>query len=243
MRYQTAPGAVETRRLTPSDPAFVPPPAPEASDVLRTYFGLGVEHILLGLDHLLFVFALLLLIRDPWRLAGAITAFTVAHSLSLAAAALGWLVVPAPPVEAVVALSIMFVASELARPAGRDLRLSEHAPWSVAFAFGLLHGLGFARALLDIGLPAEETPLALLAFNLGVEAGQLLFVAAALAVWAALRRLEPERLARNFGRGGAGTRGLAYVIGSLAGVWFAGGRLVRPARGRFLTLPPGPAIA
>ena len=99
----------------------------------------------------MFVFALLLLVRGARPLIGAVTSFTVAHSLSLGAAALGWIVVPAPPVEAVIALSIMFLAAELARPQGQGLRLSERHPWIVAFAFGLLHGLGFARALLEFG--------------------------------------------------------------------------------------------
>ena len=133
----------------------------------------------------MFVFALILLVRDRRQLVGAVTAFTVAHSLSLAAAALGWIVVPAPPVEAVVALSIMFLAAELVRPKGAAPGLTARFPWVVAFAFGLLHGLGFARALLDIGLPEGEVPLALFAFNLGVEAGQLLFIALVLSAWVA----------------------------------------------------------
>ena len=153
-------------------------PAPQGRlGVVATYFGLGVEHILFGIDHLLFVFALILLVRNKRQLIGAVTAFTVAHSLSLAMAALGWIVVPAPPVEAVVALSIMFLAAELVRPAGAASKPHGAVSLGVAFAFGLLHGLGFARALLDIGLPEGEVPLALFAFNLGVEAGQLLFIA------------------------------------------------------------------
>jgi hydrogenase/urease accessory protein HupE len=145
VRYELAPGAAENRRLTAATTAFVVPEPQGAGGVFAAYGTLGVDHILKGIDHLMFVFALVVLIRDRRRLVGAVTAFTVAHSLSLAAAALGWLVVPAPPVEAVVALSIMFLAAELLRPEGEGLRLTERYPWSVAFAFGLLHGLGFAR--------------------------------------------------------------------------------------------------
>jgi hydrogenase/urease accessory protein HupE len=151
-------GAPQVARLTASETAFTIPPPMGPGAVFASYFGLGVDHILQGLDHLLFVFALLLLIRDARRLIGAVTAFTVAHSLSLGAASLGWIVVPAPPVEAIVALSIMVLAAELAQPPGQGLRLTERYPWSVAFAFGLLHGLGFARALLDLGLPEGDVP-------------------------------------------------------------------------------------
>ncbi len=206
-----------TMRLTAASPAFVVPLAPGPLGLFGSYFGLGLEHILEGLDHLLFVLALLLLIRDWRMLVGAVTAFTVAHSLSLAAASLGWIVVPPPPVEVVIALSIMFLAAELLRPAGEEKRLTERYPWTVAFAFGLLHGLGFARALLDIGLPEGDVPLALLAFNIGVEAGQLLFIAAALALGAAVARVPPAR-----GLMAPGSRSLAvtsYGIGTLAAYW------------------------
>jgi hydrogenase/urease accessory protein HupE len=182
-------------------------------DTARTYFLLGVQHILLGLDHLLFVLALLLLIRDTWMLVKTITAFTVAHSITLAAAALGWADVAQTPVEAVVALSIAFVAAEVIRNSRHETNLADQAPWIVAFAFGLLHGLGFGGALKEIGLPQSDVPLALLTFNLGVEAGQLLFVAAVLALKASLDRLLALRLpwARNI---------ISYGIGSLAAVWF-----------------------
>jgi hydrogenase/urease accessory protein HupE len=216
VRYELAPGGVESQRLTAAATAFVVPAPQGRMGVVATYFALGVDHILRGIDHLMFVFALILLVRDRRQLIGAVTAFTVAHSLSLAAAALGWIVVPAPPVEAVVALSIMFLAAELARPEGRGLRLTERFPWVVAFAFGLLHGLGFARALLEVGLPEGEVPLALFAFNLGVEAGQLLFIALVLVVGALLRRLHPAAMA-------AATRPGGRVIGAascIAAVWF-----------------------
>jgi hydrogenase/urease accessory protein HupE len=150
------------------------------TQVAATYVGLGVEHILLGVDHLLFVLALLILV-DGWRrLVWTITAFTVAHSITLAAATLGWAALPPPPVEAVIALSIVFVAGEILHARQGRPGLSLRMPWLVAFSFGLLHGFGFAGALAEIGLPQQQIPLALFTFNVGVEVGQLLFVAAVL---------------------------------------------------------------
>jgi hypothetical protein len=220
VRYELVPGQVESRRLTPASPEFDVPAPLGRVGVLTTYGALGVTHILQGVDHLLFVFVLLLLIRDARTLFGAVTAFTVAHSISLGAATMGWIVVPAPPVEAVVALSIMFLAAELMRPHGSGLRLTERYPWSVAFGFGLLHGLGFARALLDIGLPAGEVPLALFAFNLGVEVGQILFILFVLVTGHFLRRLYPRLVEGIVTRGAPGARVLGYVAGGVAGVWF-----------------------
>jgi hydrogenase/urease accessory protein HupE len=175
------------------------------------YFALGVEHILGGIDHLLFVFCLVLLVRGRWRLLQTITAFTLAHSISLVAATLGYVQVPSAPVEASIALSIVLLACELLRPASRQ-GLAARWPWLLAFCFGLLHGLGFAGALSEVGLPAGGIPLALLLFNLGVEAGQLLFVGAVLMVLAALRRLR-----------GAWPQWLrqvpAYAVGSVSAFW------------------------
>jgi hypothetical protein len=148
-----------------------------------------------------------------------VTSFTVAHSLSLAAASLGWIVVPAPPVEAIVALSIMFLAAELLRAPEGEERLSERYPWAVAFAFGLLHGLGFARALLEVGLPEGDVPLALLSFNLGVEAGQLLFIAAVLALGAAFVRLYPMLVKEVTAPRSFGQRAISYGVGTLAAFW------------------------
>ncbi len=220
VRYELEPGSGRAQRLTPDVPAFIVPQAPGLLDVARSYFGLGVDHILQGADHLLFVFALLLLIRDPWRLVAAVTAFTVAHSLTLAAASLGWLVIPGPPVEAIVALSIMFLASELLLEREGEQRLTERYPWVVAFAFGLLHGLGFARALKEIGLPEGDVPLALLTFNLGVEAGQLLFIAVVLVAGSLLRRLDP-RLVDGLRRPrSVGLVSMAYLIGGVSAYWF-----------------------
>ena len=155
-------------------------------DVATTYTALGIEHILLGVDHLLFVLALLILVRGARRIALTITAFTLAHSLTLVAATLGWLSLPGAPVEAVIALSIAFLAREIAMSWRGHASLTERLPWLVAFVFGLLHGLGFAGALAEIGLPQKAIPVALLCFNVGVELGQLLFVAVMLALaWSA----------------------------------------------------------
>jgi hydrogenase/urease accessory protein HupE len=156
---------------------------------VQTYTLLGIGHILLGFDHLLFVLALLLLVDGTRRLIMTITAFTIAHSITLVFATLGFVSVPGPPVEAMIALSIVFVASEIIH--GRQGRpgLTQRYPWVVAFAFGLLHGLGFAGALAEVGLPQASIPLALLFFNVGVEIGQLLFIAAVLLLLALGRRV------------------------------------------------------
>jgi hydrogenase/urease accessory protein HupE len=141
---------------------------------------LGVDHILFGFDHLLFVLALVILVRDWGRVALTVTAFTIAHSITLAAATLGFVNVPGPPVEATIALSIMLVSVEILNARGGKPSLTARLPWLVAFSFGLLHGFGFAGALTEVGLPQHAIPVALLFFNLGFEIGQLAFVAAVL---------------------------------------------------------------
>ena len=182
------------------------------ADTARRYLALGVEHILLGIDHLLFVLGLLLIVRGPWMLIKTVTAFTIAHSLTLALATLGLVEVPSRPVEAAIALSIVFLAVEILRARRGRIGLTHRFPWLIAFAFGLLHGLGFAGALAEIGLPAGEIPPALLFFNLGVEIGQLMFIAAVWSVRWAARRLEVawpawvEPLP-------------AYAIGTVASFW------------------------
>lgn len=215
VRYELRPGETRVQRLTAADTAFTVPPDAGVAQILTSYIALGVSHILEGIDHLLFVFALLLLIRDRARLLWAITAFTVAHSLTLAAAVLGWLNVPPPPVEAVIALSIVFLAHELSLPPERRDPLAGRWPWLVSFAFGLIHGLGFAGALREIGLPEGDIPLALFAFNIGVEIGQILFIALVVLAGIALKRLYPE-LRRGMPRM---TRTASYAIGSLAAFW------------------------
>lgn len=218
VRYELSPGKGEAMRLAPGASAFVVPAAPGTREVLASYGALGIDHILQGVDHLLFVFALLL-IADGRRLIGAVTAFTLAHSLSLAAAAPGWIVAPAPPVEAVVALSIAFLAAELVKPEAVRDRLAARWPRIVAFGFGLLHGLGFAWALLEVGLPAGNVPLALLAFNVGVEIGQIMFIAVVLLTGLLLRRLYPQLMALAAAPGSPGLRATGYAVGTLASFW------------------------
>ena len=210
-------GRMFTHRLVPEVPRVVIPEQASSAAVASTYFVLGVEHILLGIDHLLFVLALVLLVRE-WRpLIVTITAFTVAHSITLAAASLGFVSVPSAPVEAIIALSILFLATELARrtqvgATTTTKGLADRAPWLVAFSFGLLHGFGFAGALSEIGLPDNAIPLALLFFNVGVEIGQLAFVALILVIFGLAHRF--------FQRSPAWMpRFAAYAIGSVAAMW------------------------
>ncbi len=212
LRLEHADGTEITQLLTPDAPSYVIEARPGFGRVAWTYFILGSEHILQGIDHLLFVLALLLIVGSWRRLAGTITAFTIAHSITLALAALGFVHVPGPPVEAIIALSIVFVAAEIIR--GRQGRpgLTARWPWVVSFTFGLLHGFGFAGALSEIGLPQSSIPLALFTFNVGVEAGQLLFVAAVLAVYYVGRRVRvsaPEWAWRV----------PPYAIGGVAAFW------------------------
>jgi hydrogenase/urease accessory protein HupE len=223
VRIQYLGGAVQTERLTPTKASFVVKPAPSIGEVAATYLQLGVEHILGGVDHLLFVLGLLLLVKGGRRIFLTITAFTVAHSITLAAATLGYVSVPGPPVEAAIALSIVFVAAEIVNVHRGRPSLTARWPWLVAFTFGLLHGLGFAGALSEVGLPAHAIPLALLFFNLGVETGQLIFVAAVMAVVAAVERLTTRRwkLAGEQLRFGQIEVACAYGIGSVATYWLA----------------------
>jgi hydrogenase/urease accessory protein HupE len=211
VRVERRDGTSQTVRVTPADPGFTLEATPGQATVANTYFALGVQHILTGFDHLLFVFALILLVRKRATLLWTVTAFTLAHSITLAAATLGVVHVPPPPVEASIALSIAFLASELIRQRRGEAGLTARRPWLVAFAFGLLHGLGFAGALSEVGLPQNAIPLALLFFNVGVEAGQLLFIVSALAVLAGLRRLPVQA---PWLRTAA-----AYSIGGLAMFW------------------------
>ncbi|MFN0066366.1 MAG: HupE/UreJ family protein [Limisphaerales bacterium] len=188
VRIELADGRVVSRLLQPEAPSFTFN-ADTAGPAAGGYLLLGVEHILFGIDHLLFVLALVLIVPGVGMLVKTVTAFTVAHSVTLALAALGVVNVPAAPVEAVIALSIVFVTAEIVRSRRGECGLTGRAPWLVAGLFGLLHGFGFAGALSEVGLPANDIPLALLFFNLGVEAGQLAFVAVVLAFIALLRHI------------------------------------------------------
>jgi hydrogenase/urease accessory protein HupE len=205
-------GQKHTFLLHPTSPEVVLPREPSKWGVVGTYTVLGVEHILLGIDHLLFVFALLLIIDGRRRLVGTITAFTLAHSTTLALSTLGYVSLPGPPVEAVIALSIALVAIDILRKRHGANPVTARWPWMVAFVFGLLHGFGFAGALGDIGLPQQAIPLALLFFNVGVELGQLCFIGVVLAGAAVFQRL-PLRLPEW-------SRAVPpYAIGSLAMFW------------------------
>jgi hydrogenase/urease accessory protein HupE len=209
-------GTVQLERILPVNPSFVGRPSPGPLEIVRTYTILGVEHILSGFDHLLFVLALVLLVQGTRRLLVTITAFTAAHSLTLAGATLGWLQVPGPPVEASIALSIVFVASEIVHARQGRYSVTQRYPWVVAFTFGLLHGFGFAGALAEVGLPQSSIPVALLFFNVGVEIGQLLFVGAVLTMiavgWRAGERLRLPQPAWLW-------RIAPYAIGALASFW------------------------
>ncbi len=207
-------GSVQVERILASRPRFTAIDSPGAFEVARTYTVIGIEHILLGFDHLLFVLALVMIVKSTRRLLATITAFTVAHSITLSLATLGVVHVPGPPVEAIIALSIVFVATEIIHQLQGREGLASRKPWVVAFAFGLLHGLGFAGALAEVGLPQNSIPLALLFFNVGVEIGQVLFIVAVLAIYQVLSklaagRMELARLAPI----------PAYAIGGVASYW------------------------
>jgi hydrogenase/urease accessory protein HupE len=210
-RVERRDGSSQVEQLRPEAAQFVVEAPAGLGQVAWSYFALGVEHILGGIDHLLFVLALLLIVRGGRRIVATITAFTLAHSITLAAATLGWVAVPSPPVEAAIALSIVFVASEVVHGYEGRPGLTARAPWVVAFSFGLLHGFGFAGALAEVGLPQKAIPLALLFFNVGVEVGQLAFVLAVLAVTAMLAKLAL--------RAATWAPAAAYGIGAVAAFW------------------------
>jgi hydrogenase/urease accessory protein HupE len=221
VRIESLEGAVQTERLSPTKTSFVIQAVPGPGEVAASYLRLGVEHILFGFDHLLFVLALVILVRDWRRVAVTVTAFTVAHSITLAAATLGFVNVPGPPVEAAIALSIMLVSVEIVNARRGKPSLTARLPWLVAFSFGLLHGFGFAGALAEVGLPQHAIPVALLFFNLGVEIGQLAFVAAVLAAGGLFRtamtlRIEPVLIQRAADRLDVNA---AYAIGTVAAFW------------------------
>jgi len=209
-RFERLDGTTQIARLTPSNNSFTVTATESRGQVAWTYLMLGVEHILLGIDHLLFVLALLLLVPNRRMLVWTITSFTLAHSLTLAAATMGWVYMPQKPIEAVIALSILFVAMEIVHWKQGRPGITRRWPWLVAFTFGLLHGFGFAGALTEIGLPEHAIPLALLFFNVGVEAGQLLFIASVLLVWAFLQLFSWPLWAWKVP---------VYTIGSLAAFW------------------------
>jgi hypothetical protein len=197
--------------LRPKGSSVRIPEAPTAWQVVKTYTQLGIEHILAGVDHLAFVAALMLIVRGWPMLLRTVTAFTVAHSITLALATFGYVSLPPPLVEALIALSILLVTVEAIHLRRGRHSLATSWPWIVAFAFGLLHGFGFAGALIQIGMPHGDVPLALLFFNVGVELGQLLFIMLILLLLALLRRLVvlPQ----------AAPIAAAYTIGTIATFW------------------------
>jgi hypothetical protein len=176
------------QRLKPSVPVAVIPKTASPLETAGVYLKLGVEHILSGVDHLLFVLALIILTRGGWKLVKTVTAFTLSHSVTLTAATLGFVHVPQRSVEAVIALSIVFVATEIVKVRSGIKSITASAPWLVAFSFGLIHGLGFAGGLRDAGLPIAHIPTALLFFSLGVESGHFLFIGVVLSSIALARR-------------------------------------------------------
>jgi hydrogenase/urease accessory protein HupE len=198
--------------LRPDSPSFLIPQQADKLEVASSYWRMGVFHILEGFDHLLFVFALLLLVSGFKKLLKTITAFTIAHSITLALSALGAISIPSAPTEAVISLSILFLASEIVRMRAGESVLTARYPWSVAFLFGLFHGLGFASALASFGLPQNEVAMAVLMFNVGVETGQILFVVAVLSLLALVTRF-------NFTPSKGSRRLLPYGIGSIAAFW------------------------
>jgi hydrogenase/urease accessory protein HupE len=205
-------GVQYSSMIKPANPTYIIPTAPDKLNVIKTYLILGINHILSGIDHLLFVLALLLITKGFRKLVMTITAFTIAHSITLTLATLGVVGLPGAPVEAVIALSIVFLAVELVHNYNGQEGLTVRNPWVVAFTFGLLHGFGFAGALAEVGLPQADIPAALLFFNVGVELGQLAFVLVVLGLLWISKRTKitwPSRAKWV----------TPYVIGSLASFW------------------------
>jgi hydrogenase/urease accessory protein HupE len=218
VRLERLDGSAQVTRLTPATPSFTVEAAPSGLEVARTYTVLGIEHILTGIDHLLFVLALLIITHGGWKLVKTVTAFTISHSLTLTAATLGWVHIPPPPVEAVIALSIVFVAAEIIRQQRGLEGITARAPWLVAFTFGLMHGLGFAGGLSEAGLPAGHIPSALLFFSIGVETGHFLFIGVVLAFIALVRRIRIPlpRWAELLPPYGIGATAMFWVIERIA---------------------------
>ena len=213
VRLQRLDGRMEVIRLTPSSPSFVVEAAPSRWSMAATYLRLGTDHILTGVDHLLFVLGLLLIVGNRWTLFKTVTAFTIAHSITLAVATLGYASAPLPPLNAAIALSILFLGPEIVRVWRGQTSLTIRYPWVVAFVFGLLHGFGFASGLKATGLPQADIAWALLLFNVGVEIGQVFFVFLILATARSFRALEIRWPAWAEALPG-------YTVGTLGAFWF-----------------------
>lgn len=212
LRIRLADGAEHSGVLRAGKLNFTIPEQPSKREVALSYWQIGTIHILEGLDHLLFLLVLLLIVEGMWPLIKTVTAFTIAHSLTLFMATLGFVNLPSAPTEAVISLSIMLLAVEAVHKGQGQLTLAERFPWLIAFTFGLVHGLGFAGALSEIGIPQNEVPLALLMFNVGVETGQVLFVVVVSLLLTGLGK---------FQAGGAIAlkRAAPYAIGGVAALW------------------------
>jgi hydrogenase/urease accessory protein HupE len=215
VRVQLLDGTYSTTLVRPSKPWIEIATSRSSLDVATAYLMHGIEHILLGYDHLLFVLALILIVRRGRVLLITVTAFTIAHSITLSLATLGVVHVPGPPVEATIALSILLLACEIIRSDRGQTSLTAQWPWLVAFSFGLLHGFGFAGALTEIGLPQGDIPLALFAFNVGVEVGQLIFIAAVLGAWRLTKWIKVPVFVERHAR-----LTTTYAIGIMAAYWF-----------------------
>lgn len=212
VQIDLADGTEHSAILRPASPTYVVPDRATKWTVAGSYWKIGTIHILEGYDHLLFVLALLLIVPNLWMLFKTITAFTVAHSISLALATLGVLNMPGAPTEAAIALSILFLAVEIVHSREGRVTMTERYPWVIALAFGLVHGLGFAGALAEVGLPQQEISIALLMFNVGVETGQILFVGAVLLLMAVVKRLPISWPKGSW-------RLMPYAIGTTAAFW------------------------
>ena len=212
VRVHHADGRLESHLLRPTSPTVTLGAATSGLARAVGYLQLGIQHIVLGVDHLLFVLGLLLIVKDRWMLVKTISAFTVAHSITLAIATLGYASAPLPPLNAAIALSILFLGPEIVRSWRGETSFTIRHPWVVAFAFGLLHGFGFASGLTALGLPQAEIPLSLLLFNVGVELGQLAFVLLFLLLERSFRVLEID-----WPRWAEALPG--YAVGSLGAFW------------------------
>ncbi len=215
VRVQMGDGTVSTTLVRPARPWIEVAAAPGLLAVAGAYVLHGIEHILFGFDHLLFVLALILIVRSGRVLLWTVTAFTIAHSITLSLATLGVVHVPGPPVEATIALSILLLACEIVRLRRGQGSLTARWPWVVAFSFGLLHGFGFAGALTEIGLPQGDIPLALFSFNVGVEVGQLIFIGTVLGLLACAKRIDFPPIIEHHALSVA-----TYAIGTMAAFWF-----------------------
>jgi hydrogenase/urease accessory protein HupE len=212
VRVEMLDGRAWTTIVRPSQPWVEIAASQTWLGVAGTYIVQGIRHILFGVDHMLFVLGLLLIVTDRWMLLKTVTAFTVAHSITLAIATLGYAAVPVQPLNAAIALSILFLGPEIVRSWRGETSFTIRHPWVVAFVFGLIHGFGFASALTSAGLPRNELPLALLSFNLGVEVGQVSFVLLVLGLERSFRQLEirwPRFVEALPG----------YAVGSLGAFW------------------------